>query len=166
MLSPRVALFLLFIGFPLAEIALLIKAGEVIGFWPTVGILFLSAVLGFAIIRDQGMAMVGRMVATVQEGRLPLETMLDSYVRVIAGCLLVAPGLISDVIGLVLLVPPLRRLGLRWAIPDLANPSAGPGPSGARPGQSGKSGRPIVIEGTYERVDDRDEDKDKPEGTS
>jgi UPF0716 protein FxsA len=163
MLSPRVALFLLFIAFPLAEIAVLIKAGEVIGFWPTVGILFLSAVIGFAIIRDQGMTMLTRMVATVQEGRLPLETMLNSYVLVIAGCLLVVPGLISDGVGLLLLIPPVRHLALRWAVPGMGRTGKGERPSDARPG---RSGGPTVIDGTYERIEDPDEDKDKPNGTS
>lgn len=161
MLSPRLALFLLFVAFPLVELVVLIKAGEVIGFWPTVGILFLAAVVGVVVVREQGMSMVGRIFATVQEGRFPLETMLDSYILVMAGCLLVAPGFISDAIGLLLLIPPVRRFGIRWVVPDL-----GPRPAGPSPGSSGKSERPIVIEGTFERIDEGKEDATKPKDES
>lgn len=155
MFSPRAALFVAFVAFPLVELAVLIKLGEVIGFWPTIGLLFATAVLGFAIIRDQGASMVGRLFANLQEGRFPLESAIDSYVLIIAGFLLVAPGVISDVIALLLLIPPLRRWGIRWVTSDFVPRVATPR------GRPRKPARPIVIEGTYERVEDGDK---KPEG--
>jgi UPF0716 protein FxsA len=158
MFSPRAALFLTFVVFPLLELAVLIKLGEVIGFWPTIGLLFVAAVLGFAIIRDQGVSMVGRLFSNLQEGRFPLESAIDSYVLVIAGFLLVAPGVISDAIGLLLLIPPLRRWGIRWAMSDLVPRTAAPERE-----RRGKPARPIVIEGTYERVEDGESGR-KPKG--
>jgi UPF0716 protein FxsA len=158
MFSPRVALFLIFVAFPLLELAVLIKLGEVLGFWPTIGLLFVAAVLGFAIIRDQGVSMVGRMFANLQEGQFPLESVVDSYVLIIAGFLLIAPGVISDAIGLLLLIPPLRRWGIRRALADLVPPS-----SVSERARPAKSERPIVIEGTYERVEE-DESAKKPKG--
>jgi UPF0716 protein FxsA len=151
--SMRLAFVLIFVAFPLLEIALLIKAGETIGFWPTITLLVAAAALGFVVIREQGLSMVGSVFTAVNEGRLPFEPMLDSYVVIMAGFLLIIPGFISDVIGLLLLVPPLRRWSLNWAVPGLFT-----GPGGASETTGGrKPSRPIVIEGTYRRLDQDDE---------
>lgn len=155
--SFRFGLMLIFIIFPLLEIAVLIEAGELIGFWPTVLILMGAAFLGLFVIRQQGMSIVGRMLGAMNEGRFPLEPMLDSYVLTTAGFLLIMPGLISDAIGLLLLVPPIRHLAVRSVVgeyPSGAQPQPGPQPREER-----RSSRPIVIEGTYERIDDDDDDK-------
>lgn len=150
--SFRFGLTLIFIIFPLLEIAVLIAAGDVIGFWPTVLILIAAAALGFIVIREQGLTMVGRMMGAMNQGRFPLEPMLDGYVITTAGFLLIMPGLISDAIGLLLLVPPVRRLAIRWALGVSSSPAPQPGPRR----EPRKPARPVVIEGTYERVDDDD----------
>src|SRR4051812_42611672 len=98
--SFRTAAALIFVIFPLIEIALLVKAGETIGFWPTIGLLFAAAALGIVVVREQGLSMVAKAMASLNEGRLPLAPLLDSQVMVFAGMLLIAPGFISDVIGL------------------------------------------------------------------
>jgi UPF0716 protein FxsA len=147
--SFRLAFLLVFVAFPLIEIMLLIKAGATIGFWPTVGLLFAAAVLGVLVIRNQGLTMVSRVLSAVNEGKLPIEPMLDGYARVVAGSLLIVPGFLSDAIGLVLLVPPLRAWFIRRTVSGFGGGGAGPRPSGPR-------ARPTVIEGTYERVDDKD----------
>jgi UPF0716 protein FxsA len=153
--SLRLALLLVFVAFPLLEIALLIKAGETIGFWPTMTLLIAAAALGFMVIREQGLSMVGRMFAALNEGRFPLEPLLDSYVLIMAGILLIVPGLISDAVGLALLVAPLRKVGIQWAVSALVG-----GPQAMKTGGTPKAARTIVIEGTYERLD---EDKGTPE---
>jgi UPF0716 protein FxsA len=145
--SFRLAFLLVFVAFPLVEIMLLIKAGATIGFWPTVGLLFAAAFLGMVVIRNQGLTMVSRVLSAVNEGKMPIEPMLDGYARVVAGSLLIVPGFLSDAIGLVLLVPPLRAWCIRRTMsgfrrtepraPDPRTPS-----------------RPTVIEGTFERIDD------------
>ena len=93
--------------------------------------------------------MVSRMLSAMNEGRLPLEPMLDSYARVMAGSLLIVPGFLSDAIGLVLLVPPLRAWCIRRALSGFSGSGAGCGNSDPR-----KRSGPTVIEGTYERIDD------------
>jgi UPF0716 protein FxsA len=149
--SLRLALVLIFVAFPLLEIVLLIKAGETIGFWPTVAILIASAALGMIVIREQGLSMVSRMLAAMSEGRFPLEPLLDGYVLVMAGFLLIVPGFLSDAIGLLLLVPPLRRSGIRWALTGLAGRSRA-----SEDPRAAKVARPTVIEGTYERLGEHD----------
>lgn len=152
--SFRLALLLVFVAFPLIEIMLLIKAGEAIGFWPTVSLLIGAAVLGALVIRDQGLTMVPRMLAAVNDGKLPVEPLLDGYARVVAGALLIVPGFLSDAIGLVLLVPPLRA----WCIRRTLSGFSATG-SGFRSSHPRRSSRPTVIEGTYERVDEENDRK-------
>lgn len=152
--SLRMTLVLVFFAFPFLEIVILIKAGETIGFWPTVGLLVAAAALGFILIREQGLSMVGRMFSAMNEGRLPFEPLLDGYALIFAGFLLIFPGFLSDALALLLLVPPIRRWIIRRALSGLVPSPPGNGPGGVRKEQ-GK----IVIEGTYERVD---EDEDAP----
>jgi len=150
----RAAFVLLFVAFPLIEIAVLIKVGETIGFWPTMTLLVAAAILGMIVIRKQGLSMVGRMLDAMREGRMPLEPMLDGYIVIMAGLLLIIPGLISDVVGLLLLVPPLRRWGMRRVVPGLFG-----APPIVRTTRPGTLSRPTIIEGTFER---RDPGADEP----
>ncbi|MES1179675.1 MAG: FxsA family protein [Hyphomicrobium sp.] len=147
--SLRGVLALLFVIFPLIEIAVLIEVGQAIGVWPTMLLLIAAAVLGATVIREQGLSVAARIFEVMREGRIPLEPMLDSYVVVMAGLLLIIPGLISDVIGLLLLIAPLRRLLIRAAVPGLYEH---PLVSGRGDGRGGAR-RPPVIEGTFERHD-------------
>jgi UPF0716 protein FxsA len=144
----RLAVVLIFVAFPLLELALLIKAGETLGFWPTIGLLVAAAFLGFIVIRQQGLSMVGRMFATMNEGKLTFEPLLDGYVLIMAGFLLIMPGFLSDALALLLLVPPLRKWGIRRALAGLSG-----GSQATRPGKNER-----VIEVTYERLNEDDDD--------
>ena len=148
----RLLLMLVFLGLPLLEIAVLIQVGQLIGFWPTLGLLVLSAALGMMVIREQGLSMVRRMLDAMSEGRLAFSSIVESYAVIAAGCLLIVPGFISDVMGLALLVPPLRRLVLRAMLPGLASGQADRMREAETRNPEAK--RPIVIDGTYERLDD------------
>jgi UPF0716 protein FxsA len=149
--SLRLAFLLVFVAFPLIEIALLIKAGQTIGFWPTISLLLGAAVLGMLVIRQQGLTMVGRMLSAASEGKLALAPLVDGYVLVVAGALLIVPGFLSDVIGLLLLVPPLRHWTIRRSMSGFA--------AGFQASNPRKSPRPTVIDATYERIDEDDERK-------
>ncbi len=156
MLPLRMALLLLFVGFPLIEIFVLIEVGKAIGFWPTLGLLVLSAAAGMLIIRDQGMSMVGRMFDTIGRGGLAFVSMVDGYFVILAGSLLIVPGFITDALGLALLVPPLRRLILGAVLPGFADARRDDRAGRSRPDAASEAKRPIVIDGTYERLDDDD----------
>jgi UPF0716 protein FxsA len=148
--SLRLAALLVFVALPLAEIALLVKAGETIGFWPTIALLVAAAVLGFAVIRARGATMVGRLLGAMGDGRLPFEPMLDSYAVIVAGLLLIMPGFLSDAIGLLLLIPPVRHALLRQTVPAAMRRrrAASRGPA--------QSPRPTVIDASYQRLDKDD----------
>jgi UPF0716 protein FxsA len=153
MMSLRFFLMLFFLGLPLLEIAVLIQVGQAIGLWPTLGLLFLAAAVGMIVIRQQGVSMLGRMFGAVSEGRFALGSIVDSYTKIVAGCLLIVPGFLTDALGIALLIRPLRRLMLGAVMPGMAVSRRIDDPQASPRGQS-EPARPIVIEGTYERLDD------------
>lgn len=105
----RLAVLLAFVAFPLLEIGLLIRVGQLIGFWRLALLVVVTAILGTIVIRRVGLAMFSRTLDGLGTGREGLEPLLDGFLQVIAGMLLIFPGLIADVIGVSLLVPPIRR---------------------------------------------------------
>lgn len=151
----KLLILLLFIAVPLAEIALLIKIGEVIGVVPTVGLVVLTAVIGVALLKRQGLAAMAEAQRALDAGELPVDSVIDGVCLLVAGAFLLTPGLITDTAGFLLLVPALRRRLGRWALARLAGSGvvavhvAGgarrPGPHGPGP----------VIEGEFEEVEER-----------
>ncbi len=103
-------LFLIAIlAFPIAEIASMIEVGRHIGLFPTLGLLFLSVILGVVLIRSQSLAISGRLVSALREGRSPAAMAAESGFLVFAGLLFMIPGFVSDALALFLLLPPVRK---------------------------------------------------------
>jgi UPF0716 protein FxsA len=94
----------------LVELALLVKLGMLIGFWPMVGVVLAVSFLGLLLARSQGVRVLRAMQRDLAEGRLPAPRLLDQALVFAGGVLLVLPGLVSDVAGLALLLPPTRSL--------------------------------------------------------
>jgi len=107
-------LLLLFTIVPLLELFILIKLGSVIGVGATIAIVIGTGVLGAWLARQQGLGVLRRLNAELGAGRLPAEAMIDGLLILLAGAVLLTPGLITDTLGFVLLVPPgraaIRRL--------------------------------------------------------
>lgn len=148
----------LFIAVPLIEIAVFIQVGGVIGLWPTIALVILTAVAGTAMLRAQGLATLRRAQASLERGEAPLREVFDGACLLVAGVLLLTPGFVTDAVGLLLFLPPVRN-GLRgWLTGAVRSgrvhverfhfggrpPPGGPGP---RPGHG-----PIDIEGDYRDV--------------
>jgi UPF0716 protein FxsA len=158
---PPLGLFILIlvIAFPLLEIAILIKVGSMIGIWATLGIIVTTFVLGIMVVRLQGLGVARRLVAAARSGETPVEPMIEGMLLMLAGGCLIAPGLITDGIGLILLIPPVRQWTARWivarGIPMTVRVrrarSQAPGQDRARPRRPGPA---PVIEGDYERIDE------------
>jgi len=159
MISPlQLASMLILIVLPFIEITLLILVGQRIGLWPTLGLLVLSAFVGMAVIRRQGLSMFSRMFDTMGRGGLGVASLIDSYAVIVAGCLLIIPGFATDALGLVLLIPPVRRWLLRAALPGfIGRPRKRPAP-GETPHDPARKQGPVIIEGTYRRIDDDEND--------
>ena len=156
--STALIILLLTVALPLLEIALLIKVGSIIGVWATLAIIVGTAVIGFTVAREQGFGVARRMIETLRSGQPPLEPMLEGMLLVFAGACLIAPGLITDFLGLVLLVPPLRqsaaRTILRRHLLDSHDPRPRPPHAHRHPGPRPPHGQGPTIDGDYERVDD------------
>lgn len=108
-------LLLLFIAVPLLEIYLLIQVGEEIGALPTVALVVFTAVLGVWLLRLQGLATLAQVQQSMAQGQLPAIPLIEGLFLLVAGALLLTPGLFTDAIGFALLVPPLRK-GMARAI--------------------------------------------------
>lgn len=160
----RLALFLTLLALPLVEIAILIKVGGWLGFWPVLLIVILTAIFGVAVVRQRGISVFGRVFAEIEAGRSGLEPVFDSLLAVTAGILLILPGLMSDGLGLLLLLPPLRKLVATLVLPHVV--SGGAVNAQIFEGRFKKRAsddwppdeppsEPIVIDGDYERLGER-----------
>jgi UPF0716 protein FxsA len=151
-------LVLLFIVVPIAELFVIIQVGEAIGVLPTIALLIADSVLGSMLMRSQGRAAWRRFNAAIAEGRVPHREVLDGALVIFGGALLLTPGFLSDILGLVLLLPPTRALArgivARRVLPRLVvsglGGAGGPGGAGRRPSSDGAD-----VEGTATEVDPR-----------
>jgi UPF0716 protein FxsA len=157
-------LVLLFIVVPIAELYVIIQVGQAIGILPTLAILLGDALLGSWLLRQQGRAAWLRFNAALEEQRFPGRETADGVMIVVGGTLLLTPGFITDVAGLVLLIPPTRALIRRglfrflrrrfriveapatWGYERMRGkmPPGGPGTPGA--------GKPYDVEGTADEM--------------
>ena len=137
---------LLFFTVPLVEIYVLLEVGGVIGALPTIGLVVLTAVIGAGLIRAQGISTLGRVQSELERGELPAVGIIEGALLLVAGALLLTPGFVTDSLGFLILVPPLRRRAVESFVRRrLATAAGGPGAG---------SGGPHVIEGEYRREDD------------
>jgi len=160
-------LVLLFIVVPIAELFVIIQVGEAIGVLPTIALLIADSILGSVLMKAQGRTAWRRFNAAVAEGRIPHREVLDGALVIFGGALLLTPGFISDILGILLLLPPTRALVRalvarrilprlvvsRFGAPAASAMGGGPG-AGARRSRPGR-GRAADgdVEGTATEVD-------------
>lgn len=115
--------FLLLLLVPLAELWVIVQVAEGIGVLNAIGLLLLVSIAGAWLLKQQGMATWRRLQATLQRGEMPTNEVTDGAMILFGGALLLTPGFLTDIVGLVLLIPPtrvalkgaMRRLLARWA---------------------------------------------------
>ncbi len=107
-------LFLAFTLIPVAEIYLLIKVGNNIGAFNTVVLVIATAFAGAYLARLQGTQTMYRVRASLEQGLMPAEAMLDALLIFVAGIVLLTPGFLTDAMGLLLLIPETRFLFKRY----------------------------------------------------
>ena len=103
-------MILFFLVIPVAEIAIFIMVGERIGVLPTLGLVFLSAIVGSVLLRIQGFGLLRRMSLELDAGRVPARELVHGALILFAGLLLLLPGFLTDVFGLLLFIPAVRDL--------------------------------------------------------
>ena len=171
-------LLIIFTVTSLIELALLIEVSRHIGTWGTILLVIITAIVGTSVLQRQGLSTIARIHQSLGQGIAPVETLIEGVLLIVAGAFLLTPGIITDTIGFLLFVPFLRRRIAHWVLRKFltvatvhvyksahANKSgAGPGPEPSpdqRTHWGGQSQQPErkrngqVIDGEYERVDER-----------
>jgi UPF0716 protein FxsA len=140
-----VLLFLAFVVMPVLEIVVLIQVGQVIGPWWTILLLVLDSIVGAWLIKREGRRAWLALRERVETGRLPARELADGALVVLGGAFLLSPGFVTDLLGILLILPVTRPLfrGLLMAyagrqVTRRTSPT-GPG-NGPRPG-------PTVVRG-------------------
>jgi UPF0716 protein FxsA len=109
-------LFLLFVATPLSELALLVYLGTVIGPWYTILIVVATGAIGAYLARNQGLATLARIRSSIQQGVIPSRELLEGALILAGGLLLLTPGVITDAVGFLVLIPLSRRAIARYLL--------------------------------------------------
>ena len=138
----RPLLFFLFLVVPIAELYVLIQIGQAIGALPTIALLIADSIIGAALMRSQGRAAWMHFNAALSEGRPPGREVMDGALVIFGGALLLTPGFLSDILGVLLLAPPTRAVIRRLLVQRFAGRVAANAASGARARMFGFGGMP------------------------
>ena len=145
-MSPVQLVFLVFLIVPFIEIYLLLQIGGIVGVFPTIALVVLTAIIGASLLRQQGMATWQRFQDNLQKGEIPAYEMVEGPILLVGGALLLTPGFFTDVIGFACLIPPARKKIAQYIIEKRLVKA------GVAPQQKSKA-QPGVIEGEYKRED-------------
>jgi UPF0716 protein FxsA len=148
----------LFIAVPILELYVIIQVGQAIGVGPTLALLLADAVLGSLLVRHQGLSAWRRFNEAFAQRRFPGREIADGVLIVIGGTLLLTPGFVTDIFGLLLLIPPTRAIarrllrryaGRRFILTGVGGfPNRGPGDA--------PRGRTYDYDASAEEIDDDD----------
>ncbi len=150
-------LFVAFLAVPIVEIALFIQVGGLIGLWPTLAIVVLTAVLGTYLVRSQGAQALNKVRRSFSDLNDPTEPLAHGAMILVAGVLLLTPGFFTDALGFALLTPPIRVAVFNYLRKHVKvqNFEMGGGAGAQRRPRTG--GRGDVIDAEYEDVTSGDE---------
>lgn len=95
----------LFLVIPIIEVFVLIKAGDIIGVWPTIFLVISTAVIGAGLLRQQGLSVLTRFQQNMGKGKIPAQEMVEGIILAVGGALLMTPGFVTDTIGFLCLLP-------------------------------------------------------------
>ncbi len=111
-------LALLFLLVPIAELYVIVQVAGSLGVLETIAVLIGISVLGAWLVKREGLGIVARVQREVGSGRLPTDSVVDGFLVLFAGALLMTPGFLTDLMGILLLLPPTRAVirvaALRW----------------------------------------------------
>jgi len=149
------------IGVPIAEIAVFIEVGEKVGLGTTLAVVVITAIMGTALLRQQGFSVLARAQASLQENRFPIDELFDGLCLLFAGALLLTPGFVTDTVGFLLFTPPVRRLLRGWGKKFLVRRGQVHMGNGAYSGtdEPRHGDGPVIIDGDFEEVSKTHTDK-------
>ncbi|HKA68053.1 MAG TPA: FxsA family protein [Actinomycetes bacterium] len=109
----RLILAVLLLIVPLLELYVIIQVGQLIGAWPTIGLLLLESVIGAWLIKREGARAWRTLQAAIGTGQLPGRELADAALILVGGTLLLTPGFLTDIVGFFLILPPTRPIARR-----------------------------------------------------
>ena len=149
---------LLFFAMPIIEMYLLITVAGYIDALPTIGLVMLTAVIGVALLKYQGLETLMRGTQKLRSGQMPAQEVAEGLLLAVAGALMITPGFVTDAIGFLILFPPTRLIIARIMVSRVQTRSFH-GPRSpyqqSPPDQGDPKDAPRTIEGEYLRKDDR-----------
>jgi len=147
-------LFVVFTAVSLLEIFVLVKVGSFLGAWPTILLVIVSALVGSALVRSQGLQLIKQLQQRMAVGEMPGQQLVEGFMLIITGVLLVTPGFVTDGAGLLLLLPTFRSYIAKII---LANVKVSPHQMGGSFTHQGFSSSEddSVIEGEFEYKEDK-----------
>ena len=148
-MNPILVFLLLFVGIPLIELYFLIQVGSEIGAFSTIFLTVFTALLGGWMVRAQGFSTLMRVRETMDRGEVPAIEMMEGSVLLVCGFMLLLPGFITDAVGFIFLIPPLRR----WLLSAGLKGAGVMRPDGPKPPTKSDQ-KQHIIEGEYRREDD------------
>lgn len=157
-------LFLVFLIVPLIEIALFIQIGGLIGLWPTLGIVVLTAILGTYLVRNQGLRALADVQQSFQTLNNPSEPLAHGAMILFSGALLLTPGFFTDAFGFALLFPPFRRWVYQYASRRIRTSGSTTWTYAQTPPRNAAGFPESTIEGDFEEVEIRPGDPNNPSG--
>ncbi|SLN40579.1 phage T7 F exclusion suppressor FxsA [Roseovarius albus] len=143
-------LFIAFLAVPLIEIALFIQVGGLIGLWPTLAVVILTAILGTWLVRSQGRSAMNDLRGSFSQLDDPSEPLAHGAMILFSGALLLTPGFFTDAVGFALLAPPIRKAIIAYAKTriNVQHIQMGPNPRGQHHNQPNSD----VIDGDFFEV--------------
>ena len=123
-----VVLAVVFVVVPLVELFVLLQVGSAIGVWNTIGLLLVMSILGAWLMKREGLGVVRRVRVAVDAGRVPGAELVDAFLILLGGALMLTPGFVTDIFGMALLFPPVRAVVRRVAARRITLAAASPGP--------------------------------------
>lgn len=153
-------LLFLFIAVPVIEIALFIQVGGVLGVWPTIALVLLTAIVGASLVRSQGLQTLLTVQQRLAQGQLPAQQILEGVMLAVAGVLLLTPGFFTDILGMLVLLPAPRaylakQLMSRVVVGNIH--ASGAGFEQRNPFHDRANPNGTTYEGEFERKDDQDQ---------
>ena len=107
-------LFLLFTVIPVIELAILIRVGTAIGVLNTIAVVLVTGAAGAYLARSQGFGILAQIRLRMDQGSFPASELIDGVLVLAAGIVLITPGLVTDIAGFLLLIPPTRRIAKKY----------------------------------------------------
>lgn len=148
----------LFLVVPLVELYFLIKVGDSIGAWRTIFLVILTAVVGAILLKQQGMATIGRFQKNMMEGKAPAGDMLEGVFLLIGGAMLLLPGFFTDALGFLCLIPFTRQLFagmiLKNSSVQMNSSFSGVGGFSSQASNNNNNNNDDVIDGEFVRQND------------